>query len=265
MTTAQLNFVRTGPRRTGAPVVLLHSAGLDLTYWDAQIAGLGRDHDVIAFDLPGHGFSVAQRYSITTAEMSEAVSAAIASLDCGPVNLVGLSVGGLLAQQIALTNPELVRSLALLDTAARFSPTGQSAMRRRAAVLREQGMAAILDGLLGHWFLPETRERRPDLVDRATKTLMNDDVNVQAALWEMIADFDALNRLGSIDIPTLVLVGEHDSSSPISSAEDLRDGITGARMRVIDGAAHLSPIEQPAAVAGHLGAFLNTLASAQAH
>ncbi len=257
-TAAQLNYVRTGPRGL-APVVLVHSAGLDLTYWDQQIADLSRRHDVIALDLPGHGRSITQSESITITQMSAAVTTALDALQCGPVHLVGLSVGGLIAQQIALTDPQLITSLALLDTAARFAPGGQASMRNRAAVVREHGMEAILDGLFGHWLLPETRERRPDLIDRATKTLLRDDAGVQAALWETIADFDDANRLGSIAVPTLVLVGEHDTSSPVSSARELCAGIQHAQMRVIADAAHLTPIEQPTVVTGHLDAFVRSL------
>lgn len=257
-----LNVVRTGPRREAASVVLLHSAGLDLTYWDAQIAALSCEYDVIAFDLPGHGASVAPAASISIEQVSGAVATAIAAFDVGPVSLVGLSVGGLIAQRIAVTEPGLVGSLALIDTAARFAPAGQSAMRERAAMLRADGMAAILDGLFEHWFLPGTRMRRPDLVDRATKTLLADDVTVQAAFWEMIADFDASAWLGSIVAPTLVLVGEHDSSSPVSSADELRSGIRDAQLRIIERAAHLSPLEQPAAVTGHLNAFLRNVETA---
>ncbi len=257
-TAAQLNYVRTGPRGH-APVVLLHSAGLDLTYWDQQIADLSRRHDVIALDLPGHGRSITEPEFITNTQMSAAVTTALDALQCGPVHLVGLSVGGLIAQQIALTDPQLITSLALLDTAARFGPDGQASMRSRAAVLREHGMEAILDGLFGHWLLPETRERRPDLIDRATKTLLHDDAGVQAALWETIADFDDADRLGSIAVPTLVLVGEHDSSSPVSSARELCAGIRHAQMQVIADAAHLTPIEQPTLVTGHLDAFVHSL------
>lgn len=257
---APLNMVRTGPRG-GVPVVLLHSAGLDLTYWGAQIADLRRHHDVIAFDLPGHGRSTATQESITILHMATDLAAELAALQSGPVHLVGLSVGGLLAQQVALAAPELVASLGLFDTAAQFSPVGQDAMRQRADLVRHQGMEAILDELFGHWLLPATRSERPDLVDRATKTLLQDDVDVQAALWETIADFDVADQLSAITAPALVLVGEQDSSSPISSAQQLYAGIKHAQMQVIPNSAHLSPLEQPALVNGHLGAFLRSLST----
>jgi 3-oxoadipate enol-lactonase len=256
--TPEIHAIRTGPR--GAPpVVLLHSAGLDLTYWDAQLDALRRAHDVVALDLPGHGRSHGQAAEITIKTMSAAIAAAIADLETGPVHLVGLSVGGLIAQSITLDRPQLVRSLVLIDTAARFSPVGQATMRERADTARGDGMAAVLPGLFNHWFMPGTLAQRPHLVDRATKTLLHDDPDVHAALWEMIAAFDVADRLTALTVPTLVLVGEHDSSSPISCAQHLRDAIPHARLQIVPDTAHLSPIESPDVVTNHIDAFLNEM------
>lgn len=260
MTSSALNLVRTGPRGR-PPVVLLHSVGLDLTYWDSHIAALRGEHDVVAVDLPGHGRSLAHASDITIDTVAREVATTVTALDAGPVTLVGLSVGGLVAQALALDHPELVSSLALLDTAARFGAAAQTAMRARADTTRREGMAAILDGLFDHWFTPATRRERPDLLDRATKTLLQQDPDVHAALWEMISGVDMFDRLPQIEAPTLVLVGEHDSSSPIPSAEELRANIPHADLHIVDNAAHLSPIEAPDAVSGRLAAFLESLPS----
>ncbi|OLR92795.1 hypothetical protein BJP25_19390 [Actinokineospora bangkokensis] len=255
-----MNTIRTGPRG-GTPVVLVHSAGLDLTYWDHQVAALGQDHDVVAFDLPGHGATPADPGDWAGDAVARVVLDVLRGLG-GPVHLVGLSLGGMLAQLVAVAAPELVASLTLLDTAARFSDAGRAAMRARAATARAEGMPAVLDGLLGHWFTADTRRRRPDLVDRAVKTLLTSDPLVHAAVWDMIAGFDRASDLPAITCPTLVVVGEHDSSSPLSAARELRDGIPGAQLRVVPGAAHLSPLEKPAVVHAHLAAFLASAAVA---
>ena len=254
-----INIIRTGPR-DAASVVLLHSAGLDLTYWDTQIDALRRGYDVIALDLPGHGCSPGQPQDITIGHVTDVIATVIAGLNNGPVHLIGLSVGGLIAQAVTLAHPGLERSLTLIDTAAHFPAAGQAAMRARAATARRDGMTAVLPGLLGHWFLPGTLTQRPHLADRATKTLLHDDPDVHAALWEMIAAFDATGQLAAVTAPALVVVGEHDTSSPIASARQLRDLIPHAQLQIIPRAAHLSPIESPAAVAGHLHAFLRAAA-----
>ena len=253
-----INAVRTGPRGE-TPVVLLHSAGLDLTYWDTQLDALRHDHDVVALDLPGHGRSAGLAEDITIDRVTDAIVKAVAGLGAGPVHLIGLSVGGLIAQSVALDRPELVRSVVLIDTAARFSAAGQAAMRARAATARRDGMAAVLPGLFSHWFLPGTRAQRPHMVDRATKTLLRDDPDVHAALWEMIAAFDVADRLPAVSRPTMVLVGEHDSSSPVPSAQHLRDSIPRAQLQIVPDAAHLSPVENPAAVTGHIDSFLRAV------
>jgi 3-oxoadipate enol-lactonase len=254
-----INLVRTGPRG-GAPVVLLHSAGLDLTYWDHQIAALGRRYDVVAVDLPGHGRTpgVAQDWTL---EAATAFVGEVVDRVCGgPAHLVGLSLGGTLSQAFVLARPDRVASLSLIDIAPTFTPAIRASMRSRAATAREQGMRAVLEGLFEHWFTPATRAARPDLVERATTTLLDDDPLVHAAMWEMLAAFEVTDRLARISCPTQVIVGEHDSSSPVSSALLLRDSIRGARLRVVPEAAHLTPLEAPHEVNRHLSDFLDAVA-----
>lgn len=256
MHTQQLNFVRTGPRG-GVPVVLLHPVGLDLTYWGPQIAALGEDYDVVACDLPGHGASAGNATDWTLSRATRIVDAFVRTLDAPTVHLVGLSVGGMLAQSLTLSEPGLVRSLTLIDTAASFSDEGRSGMRARAKAARENGMPAVLPSTIERWFTPGTILRRPDLIDRVSKTLLADDPLVHSAMWTMISELNLVTELPRIQCPTLVLVGEHDPSSPISAARELRDTITGARLQIIPNAAHLSPLEKPEMVNAYLADFLS--------
>jgi len=237
-------------------VVLLHPAGLELSYWDRQIAALCPEHDTVAFDLPGHGRTPGRPEDWTLDAATGAVVETIEALGVDTIHLVGLSLGGILAQACALTRPSLVRSLTLVDTAASFPEAGRTAMRERADAAREGGMAAVVASLLDHWFMPQTAERRPDLIDRAVKTLLADDPLVHAAMWEMIASVELLEDLPQIACPTLVLVGEFDATSPVAAAQAMRDAIPGARMQVVARAAHMSPLEEPDAINAHLLAFL---------
>ena len=183
---------------------------------------------------------------------------AIAEIGAERVHLVGLSVGGMLAQTYALAEPAAVRSLTLIDAAAEFSDQGRSAMRARARTVRELGMSAVVQSLIDHWFTPATAARRPDLIDRATKTLLADDPLIHAAMREMIASFDNLDQVTGISCPTLVLVGELDSSAPISASQALRDQIPDSQLHVIPDAAHMTPLERPETINRHLQAFLPT-------
>ncbi len=250
-----VNVVRCGPRGQ-APVVLVHAVGLDLTYWDRQIATLGKCHDVVAFDLPGHGRSPGAPADWSLDKAQAVLAGVIRATGAACAHVVGLAVGGMIAQATALAHPALVRSLTLIDTAARFAEAGRAGMRERAKTTRAGGMPAVLQSTLERWFTPETMAGRPDLIDRVTKTLLRDDPAVHAAMWDMIAALDLVAELHRVSCPTLILVGEHDQSSPPAAARQLRDGIDGATMHVIARAAHLSPLEWPEVVDGYLLPFL---------
>ena len=250
-----VNLVRTGPRGR-APVIFVHPVGLDLTYWSAQIEALCEDHDVVAFDLPGHGRTPGAPSDWTLDQAAALLGSIVGSLGAGPGHVVGLSVGGMIAQALVLDRPDLVASLTLIDTAASFSEAARAGMRARAATARAGGMAAVLPSTLDRWFTPATMARRPDLVDRVTKTLLSDNPEIHAAMWDMISGLDLVSRLRSVSCPTLILVGEYDPSSPPEAARQMCDNIAGARMHVISDASHMAPLERPDAVNAHLVPFL---------
>ncbi len=254
-----VNVVRTGPRG-GTPVVLLHPAGLDLSYWDRQLDALCDLYDVVLFDLPGHGRSAGEPEDWTLENVTRVIAAVVAGTGAEKVHLGGLSLGGMLAQAFAVAHPQSVQSLTLMNTAAVFPEAARSAMRERALAIREGGMSAIAETLAAPWFVPATLQRRPDLRDRALKTLLHDDPLVQAAMWEMIASFDRVADLPRISCPTLVLTGELDEVTPLASAQLLRGSIPHATLAVIPNSAHMSQLEQPHLVNRHLLAFLQTTA-----
>ena len=256
-----INVVRTGPRG-GPPVVLVHPVGLDLTYWAGQIEALCDAHDVVAFDLPGHGASPGTPEDWTLDQAVAVLAQVIGATGSDRAHVVGLSVGGMIAQALAVSRPGLVHSLTLIDTAAGFAEEGRAGMRARAKMAREGGMQAVLPSTLQRWFTPETVARRPDLIDRVSKTLLADDALVHAAMWDMISALDLVAQLQRISCPTLILVGEHDPSSPPAAAKVLAEGIARSEMHVIADASHMAPLEKPAAINAYLGAFLDRVAAA---
>ncbi len=250
-----INLVRTGPRGA-TPVVLVHPVGLDLSYWDRQIEALHDTHDVVAFDLPGHGRTPGTPTDWTLDRAAGCLGHVVSGLEAGPAHLVGLSVGGMISQALALARPDLVRSLTLIDTAAAFAEPARVAMHDRAGAVRRGGMEAVLQTTIERWFTAETVLRRPELLDRVTKTLLADDPLVHAAMWDMIAGLDLVAELRRIVCPTMILVGEFDPSSPPAAARVLRDNIAGAEMHVIQAASHMAPLERPELINAHLLRFL---------
>ena len=242
-----IHSVRAGARGT-TPVLLLHAASLDLTYWDAQFAALSRTHDVVAFDWPGHGRSGVIADPARFEDWAEVVAGIVRGTGRESAHVVGVSMGSMVAQYFALNHPELVRSLCLIGSACTLAEPVRQAMRERAAAARQGGMQAVLEKATGYWFTPEFRRRRPDVIDRVEKTFLAFDPAQYALLWEMIATLETRERLAKLVCPTLVLAGEQDMSTPPAAAHVIGERIAGARVEVVVGAAHLVPIEAPQAV-----------------
>lgn len=252
-----LNWVRTGTDRAST-VLFLHAVGFDLTYWGQQIAALNEDYNVVAFDLPGHGRSPGTPSDWSFDEAASVVAGLIEEVSNGPVHLVGLSFGGMIAQATVLARPDLIRSLTLMGTASKFSAEVSAGMKARAEAVRKGGMAAVLSSSLDRWFTPQTRSKRPDLIDRVEKTILDDDPAIHATIWEIISEFNVHARLGEIRCPTLVMVGELDPSTPPSAASALVEAIPNARMVVFPSASHMVQLEAFEAVNTELKLFLGS-------
>ena len=251
-----INVVRAGPR-TRPPVVLLHPVGLDLTWWGEQIAELVPDYDVIAFDMPNHGLSGKLEGAPTFELLSDLLEDVLNHLNTGPVHLVGISVGGMIAQTFALQRPDLVSSLSLVATLCTFPEAVREALRERARVSRAEGMVKIAALARERWFPPEFRERRPDMLDRATKSLLRQDPGFHASMWDMIALLDLERQLPSISCPTLVVVGREDVNAPVSAGEKIAGMIQGASLTVMPGLGHFPPFEAPGLFNALLRGFLD--------
>ena len=253
-----MNIVRAGPKGA-APVVLLHAVSLDLTYWDAQFSALSQTHDVVAFDWPSHGRSGPLTGEVSFAGLAEVVAAVIEQTVAAPAHVVGLSMGSMVAQHFALNHPELVRSLCLIGSACTFADPARKALRKRAAAIRQGGMAAVLQASMERWFTPEFRQRRPDVIDRASKSVLACEPAAQAAIWDLIAGLDTQERLAGLTCPTLVLAGSEDPSTPPAAARLIGERIPGARVEIVAGASHMATLEAPEAVSGLLDTFLSRL------
>ncbi len=250
-----LNWIQTSTHHTET-VVLIHAVGHDLTYWDRQIEALAGVYNVVAFDLPGHGRSAASASGWSFDYAASVVAKLVTTVSASPVHLVGISFGGMIAQVTALTTPEMIRSLTLIGTAPSFPEEVRQGMRARAELVRTEGMTAVVESSLQRWFMQKTREHRPDITDRLTKTLLGDDASTHAAIWDIISGLDLDNRLAEITCPTLVLVGEHDPSTPPAVASRLAGAIRGSALVVVPEASHIVTVEAPEAVNTALLKFL---------
>jgi 3-oxoadipate enol-lactonase/4-carboxymuconolactone decarboxylase len=237
----------------GAPAMLLiHSLGTSLRVWDAQVERLARGFRVVRFSLRGHGLSDTSAVPCTIEDFADDALAVLDALGIAAAHVGGVSIGGMIAQAVAARAPARVTSLILCDTALALPPPEM--WRQRAATVRAEGVAAIADATLARWvtpgFLASPRGRG------LRNLLLRTHPEGYAAAAEALGSADLTRSTPKLRVPTLVLVGELDPSTPVAAAEALRDAIPGARLAVIPGAAHIPMVERPDEVTAAILDFL---------
>jgi 3-oxoadipate enol-lactonase len=241
-------------RGAGPLVVLLHPVGLDGGVWEPIAAGLAVHHTVLAPDLRGHGKAAAPAGPWTIADLAADVRDLVEEVDLGSADVVGLSLGGMVAQQLALDHPESVRSLVLVATTGGFDEAARETIRGRGRRALEDGMDAVVDETIERWFGQRARDREPALGVR--RRLLANDPRAWAASWDAMAAFDVRERLGELAVPVLVIGGEEDESTPPPVCIELVEAIPDASLRIVRGAGHLAALERPDAYRPLIEGFL---------
>ncbi|WP_313706707.1 3-oxoadipate enol-lactonase [Massilia sp.] len=250
------------PRSGKAPrhtVVLSHALGCDLTMWDALANALAIDCRVIAYDHRGHGSSDAPDAPYSMADLADDAARLLRELDTGPVVWVGLSMGGMVGQELALRHPSLVRALVLANTTSGYPEAARAVWEQRIATVREQGIEAIADAVMGRYFHDAFRAEKAGTVARFRRRLTGTDPTGYVGCCNAVGQVDTTGRLGQIKAPALVIAGELDQGTPVAMAHTLADGIPDARLVVLPDASHLSAIEQPAAFQQAVIGFIDGL------
>jgi len=247
---------------TGEPaVVLLHAFPLNADMWDEQLDALSPRWRVIAPDLPGFGRTdpPADPRSATIDHWADLVAGLIESLGVGPAVVGGLSMGGYVALALARRRPDLLAGLVLADTRA-ASDTPEVAERRtvQQRQVSDGQTAEVIESMLGTLLSEQTRAERTDVVERARALMTTTPPpGLVAALEAMKNRSDATSQLPSIDVPVLVIVGEHDVPSPPPVATAIAEAVSGSFLEVIPTAGHLSNLEAPEAFNRALETFLS--------
>jgi 3-oxoadipate enol-lactonase len=254
----QLNFIKEGK---GPIIVLSHALGADLHMWDEVAAGLRTRYTVLRYDHRGHGKSevVPSPYILTG--LAEDAAELIAAQARRPVHFVGISMGGMVAQALAVRFPQLIRSIVVANSANYFEELRRVGWLERIKTVREQGLAAIAEGTLSRWFTPECRADATnggiERVAKARATMLATNQDAYLACCEAIMQIDLRTSNGLIHCPALVVAGKRDESTPEAMVRAIALGISGAQLRVLD-TAHMSAMEQPLSFAKLVSDFIET-------
>ena len=235
------------------PLLLLNSLGTDHAMWDAVMPQLSREFRVLRMDTRGHGASDAPQGDYSIPMLAADALAVLDAADVGRAHICGLSMGGMTALEIAAEYPHRVDRLVGANTSAAMS---SEAMRERAALVRDKGMQALVDAVLGRFFSQGFRDRDPPALGTARATLLATDPQGYAGCCMAIAGMALKDRLSRIKAPLLVINGAHDVSTPAAEhGHVIATAVFGARTLTLD-AGHISAVEQPRAFAGALIDFL---------
>ena len=249
----ELFYDLTGPE--DAPVVVFStSVGATLEMWDPQLRALSDRFRLLRYDTRGHGRSQVVDRPTSIEELADDLAGLLDALGIAKAHLVGLSLGGMTGQALALRHPDKLESLVLLATSAYLPPA--EAWTERAATVRAQGMAAIADTVMSRWFTRAFKERAPAIVAATRERFVANDANGYAICCEAIRDMDLRPAIGAVRTPTLILAGADDPATPVAMMEDIRARIPDAEMIIVPRAAHLLNLERPEIVNAHLAAFL---------
>lgn len=237
-------------------LVFLNSLGTDFRIWDAVAADLGADFQVLLYDKRGHGLSDAgdRPWSIDT--HVDDVVGLIDHVGGEEVILCGLSVGGLIAHGVTARRPAQVRALILCDTAHKIGT--DASWNARIEAVERHGIAPLADGILKLWFTPAFHGAAPELLAGCRNMLIRQSAAGYAGTCAAVRDADHTELVGRIGVPTLCLVGDQDGSTPPALVRSMADLIPGAEFGVIADAGHIPCVEQPAALAARIRAFLTT-------
>ena len=245
--------VRVAGPVSAPPLLLLHSLGTSQVIWDAQADALRRSFRIIRPDMRGHGLTTTTPGPYDMATLAADALGVLDQLGIKAAHVAGISIGGLIAQDLVSQAPERVLSLTLIDTALTI-PSTQS-WRDRAAAVRTEGLAPLADIIVDRWVTPAFRGS-PDAAGLRTM-LLHTPREGYAGASEAIATADFTGTSPAIRCRTLVIVGEDDEATPVRSAEALRDAVPGALLSIIPAAAHIPLVQQPDAVLEVMQSFLS--------
>lgn len=227
------------------PLLLTGSLGTSTAMWDPQVPALAERFRLVRADHRGHGRSPAPPGPYRIGDLGRDLRALLDRLGVDRAHVCGLSLGGMAAMWLAAHHPERVDRLVLCATSAKLATAEEWHVIARAA--RTDGTAAIAEEVIGDWFRPDFAEDHPDVVTRMRGMVEHTADEGYAACCEAIADMDLRAQLTDVRASTLVVAGADDVATPPDHAHELAEAIPDAREVVLDDAAHLLNVEQPAA------------------
>ncbi|MBL0143899.1 MAG: 3-oxoadipate enol-lactonase [Betaproteobacteria bacterium] len=233
-----------GPEK-GRVVLLSNSLMSNYGMWDWTVGALSDRYRVLRYDMRGHGRSSTTPGPYSIAGLADDAAGLLDQLGIASAHFVGLSMGGMIGQQLGARYPERILSLSLCDTASEMPP--REMWEERLAIARGQGIAGLADGTIKRWFTEPFIRRAPGDVDKVRRMILGTGVEGYIACASAVRDMAQTTLLLKITAPTLVMTGRQDPACTVDQSMVLHRVIAGSKLQILEDAAHLSNIEQPEA------------------
>jgi 3-oxoadipate enol-lactonase len=239
----------------GPVLAFSNSLGTDARIWDGVIERMASKYRIVSYDQRGHGLSDAPSGPYKLDDHVDDLANLLDHLGVKTLALCGVSVGGQIAQRFATKYQSRLRGLVLCDTAAKIGDA--SMWEKRIAAIEAEGIASIATAVLERWFGRDYREQHPAEYAGWRNMLERMPAQGYIATCQAIRDADLSGEVGSIVLPTLVLAGSEDLSTPPDIVRKTAALLPNARFEIIENAGHIPSIEQPDALAALIQHYLD--------
>jgi len=238
----------------GRAIVLIHGAGSNAHSWHRQIDLLGKSHSPVALDLPGHGRSAGVEGLVAVQDYADFVAAFMDALKLRSAVIMGHSMGGAVAMEMAIRHPARVQALVLVATAAKFNLPPDLVEGLRAVMMGRAPQGFTTDG-----YSPRTIKENFDVIREGWMEQIRTDPRVRYTDVAACMKVDLRDAIAKIDQPTLIVAGADDLGTPPADAEIIRSKIRGAKLVTITDSGHVIVHERPAELQAAVDSFLAEL------
>jgi 3-oxoadipate enol-lactonase len=233
-----------------------NSLASNLSMWEPQMPVLTSRYRVLRYDTRGHGGTDATAGPYSLDELSEDVCALLQALGITRTHFIGLSMGGMIGQIIAIKYPQMLQSLVLCDTMSRVPTEAKPMWDDRIHTAETGGMEPLVEPTLARWFTEPFRQKGSPVLDQVRTMIRSTPPRGYTGCCHAIAALNLTDHLKAITLPTLIIVGEDDPATPVAASHVIHEQIRGSELVILKSAAHLSNLEQPEAFNQALTAFL---------
>jgi 3-oxoadipate enol-lactonase len=222
-------------------LILSHSLACSTRMWDPQVAAFRDRYCILNYDMRGHGKSAAPAGPYTLEMLADDVLGLMKHLGIERAKYVGLSIGGMIGQHLALKEPQRFEKMVLADTGHTQTPETLKQWEERLRIAQTQGMKPLVAGTMERWFTPAFREK-PE-AKKIAELIANTPVNGYVGCGQAIMKLNTTARLKDIKLPVLAITGESDAAA--AGTRYIGEHVPGAKFVNIPQASHIANIEQP--------------------